>query len=92
MRNHNNQHAPLLLQQLRNLMPPSPLADDKLWVLGPVPALRTKRGGRWRWQYLLQHPSRVRLQHIINGTLALINTIPDSRKVKWVLDVKSIEG
>lgn len=31
-------------------------------------------------------------QHIINGTLALINTIPDSRKVKWVLDVDPIEG
>lgn len=89
---HNNQHAPLFLQQLRNLILSSPLADDKLWVLGPVPALAPKRGGRWRWQILLQHPSRVRLQHIISGTLALINTIPDSRKVKWVLDVDPIEG
>ncbi len=89
---HNNQHAPLFLQQLRNLILASPLADEKLWVLGPVPALAPKRGGRWRWQILLQHPSRVRLQHIINGTLALINTIPDSRKVKWVLDVDPIEA
>ncbi len=32
---HNNQHAPLFLQQLRNLILSSPLADDKLWVLGP---------------------------------------------------------
>lgn len=31
---HNNQHAPLFLQQLRNLILSSPLADDKLWVLG----------------------------------------------------------
>ncbi len=54
---HNNQHAPLFLQQLRNLILSSPLADDKLWVLGPVPALAPKRGGRWRWQILLQHPS-----------------------------------
>ncbi len=89
---HNNQHAPLFLQQLRNLILASPLADEKLWVLGPVPALDTKRGGRWRWQILLQHPSRVRLQHIINGTLALINTIPDSRKVKWVLDVQQLRN
>ena len=87
-----DQITPLFLQQLRNLILASPLADDKLWVLGPVPALAPKRGGRWRWQILLQHPSRVRLQHIINGTLALINTIPDSRKVKWVLDVDPIEG
>ncbi|MGR7358520.1 primosomal protein N' [Klebsiella aerogenes] len=89
---HNNQQAPLFLQQLRNLLQASPLADDKLWVLGPVPALAPKRGGRWRWQILLQHPSRIRLQHIVSGTLALINTLPEARKVKWVLDVDPIEG
>ena len=88
---HNNQHAPMFLQQLRNLIQASPLADDKLWVLGPVPH-GPKRGGRYRSQILLQHPSRIRLQHIVSGTLALINTLPDARKVKWVLDVDPIEG
>ncbi len=72
---HNNQQAPVFLQQLRNLIQASPLSDDKLWILGPVPALAPKRGGRYRWQILLQHPSRIRLQHIISGTLALINTL-----------------
>ncbi|MGS4773624.1 hypothetical protein ACN4GD_28055, partial [Klebsiella pneumoniae subsp. pneumoniae] len=33
-----------------------------------------------------------RLQHIVSGTLALINTLPEARKVKWVLDVDPIEG
>ena len=89
---HNNQDAPQFLQQLRNLIQASPLADDKLWLLGPVPALAPKRGGRWRWQIVLQHPSRLRLQHIVSGALALLNTLPASRKVKWVLDVDPIEG
>ncbi|EGF0778734.1 primosomal protein N' [Salmonella enterica] len=89
---HNNQQAPVFLQQLRNLIQASPLSDDKLWILGPVPALAPKRGGRYRWQILLQHPSRIRLQHIISGTLTLINTLPEARKVKWVLDVDPIEG
>ncbi|XPE63452.1 hypothetical protein ACNKHU_24730 [Shigella flexneri] len=40
----------------------------------------------------MQHPSRALATQIISGTLALINTIPDSRKVKWVLDVHPIEG
>jgi primosomal protein N' (replication factor Y) len=66
--------------------------DNQLWILGPVPALAPKRGGRFRWQILLQHPSRIRLQHIVSGTLALINTLPEARKVKWVLDVDPIEG
>ena len=89
---HNNQQAPLFLQQLRNLLQASPLVDNQLWILGPVPALAAKRGGRFRWQILLQHPSRIRLQHIVSATLALINTLPDARKVKWVLDVDPIEG
>ena len=71
---HNNQQAPLFLQQLRNLLQASPLVDNQLWILGPVPALAPKRGGRFRWQLLLQHPSRIRLQQIVSGTLALINT------------------
>ena len=89
---HNNQQAPLFLQQLRNLLQASPLVDNQLWILGPVPALAPKRGGRYRWQILLQHPSRIRLQHIVSGTLALINTLPEARKVKWVLDVDPIES
>ncbi|XPE40512.1 hypothetical protein ACNKHK_25605 [Shigella flexneri] len=80
----------MFLQQLRNLILASPLADENCG--GPVPALAPKRGGRYRWQILLQHPSRIRLQHIVSGTLALINTLPDARKVKWVLDVDPIEG
>ncbi|POC76363.1 primosomal protein N', partial [Vibrio vulnificus] len=36
---HDNQQAPLFLQQLRNLLEASPLKDDSLWVMGPVPAL-----------------------------------------------------
>ncbi len=52
---HNNQHAPLFLPATTvDLILSSPLADDKLWVLGPVPALAPKRGGRWRWQILLR--------------------------------------
>ncbi|MCB5950260.1 MULTISPECIES: primosomal protein N' [unclassified Enterobacter] len=89
---HNNQQAPLFLQQLRNLLQASPLVDNQLWILGPVPALAPKRGGRFRWQILLQHPSRIRLQHIVSGALVLINTLPEARKVKWVLDVDPIEG
>lgn len=88
----NNQQAALFLQQLRNLLEASPLRDEKLWIMGPVPALQAKRSGRFRWQLLLQHPSRARLQKLISHTLMLINTLPEARKVKWTLDVDPIEG
>ena len=88
----NNQQATLFLQQLRNLLEASPLRDEQLWIMGPVPALQAKRSGRFRWQLLLQHPSRARLQKLISHTLMLINTLPEARKVKWTLDIDPIEG
>ncbi len=56
---HDNQQAPAFLQQLRLLFENHPLRDDNLWIMGPVPALQAKRGGRYRWQLLIQHPSRI---------------------------------
>jgi len=89
---HDNQQSALFLQQLRNLLEASPLKDEGFWVMGPVPALQPKRGGRYRWQLLLQHPSRGVLQRLIKNSLPLINTLPQARKVKWTLDVDPTEG
>ncbi|ACS87547.1 primosomal protein N' [Musicola paradisiaca] len=84
---HDNQQAHVFLQQLRNLLEASPLRDESLWLMGPVPALQPKRAGRFRWQLLLQHPSRSRLQQVIRSSMPLIDTLPQARRVKWVLDV-----
>ncbi|WP_420064335.1 primosomal protein N' [Pectobacterium colocasium] len=89
---HDNQQAALFLQQLRNLLEASPLRDESLWLLGPVPALQPKRAGRFRWQLLLQHPSRARLQKLVRTSMALIGTLPQARKVKWMLDVDPTDG
>lgn len=89
---HDNQQSALFLQQLRNLLEASPLKDEAFWVMGPVPALQPKRGGRYRWQLLLQHPSRALLQRLIKATLPLMGTLPQSRKVKWTLDVDPTES
>ena len=59
--------------------------------MGPVPALQPKRGGRFRWQLLLQHPSRAVLQRLIKNPLPLIGTLPQARKVKWTLDIDPTE-
>lgn len=89
---HDNKQAPLFLHQLRNLVLTSPLVDEACWIPGPVPALQPKRGGRYRWQLLLQHPSRLRLQQLVSATIALMNTLPEARKVKLTVDVDPIEG
>lgn len=89
---HDNQQASAFLHQLRNLLEASPLKDEALWIMGPVPALQAKRSGRYRWQLLLQHPSRSRLQHLLKSSLTLVNTLSLARKVKWMLDIDPTES
>ncbi|WP_370553124.1 primosomal protein N' [Edwardsiella tarda] len=89
---HDNQQANAFLQQLRTLLETHPLRDEGLWLLGPVPALQAKRGGRYRWQLLLQHPSRARLQQLLQATLPLIPTLPAYKRIKWSLDVDPIDS
>ncbi|OON38482.1 primosomal protein N' [Izhakiella australiensis] len=88
----DNQQAALFLQQLRNLLEASPLKDEACWIMGPVPSLQAKRSGRYRWQLLLQHPSRPRLQRLLQSSLPLVATLPQTRKVKWTLDVDPTES
>ncbi len=89
---HDNHQAPLFLQQVRHLLETSAPEEDSLWVMGPVSALQPKRNGRFHWQLLLQHPSRVLLQKLITIWLPSINTLPQARKVKWMLDVDPIDS
>ena len=88
----DNHQAAEFLQQLRNLLEASPLNDKAMWFMGPLPALQPKRSGRWRWQLLLQHPSRQRLQQLLSSSLPLVSTLPAARKVKWTLDIDPTES
>lgn len=89
---HNNQRAPNFLQKMRHWIETSLIKDGSLWILGPAPALHAKRGGRFRWQLLLQHPSRKVLQQLIKNVLSQLSTLPQASKVKWTIDVDPIDG
>lgn len=88
---HDNCQAGLFLDQLRQLLDTSPLRDNALQLMGPIPALVSKRGGRFIWQLLLSHPSRQLLQHLVAASLPLVGTLSQARKVKWSLDVDPID-
>lgn len=88
----NSQQADDFLRQLRNIFITSPLANNQFWMMGPIPAIQAKRNGRWRWQLLLQHPSRQQLQKLIQVSLPLIEQLPLSKKVKWTIDIDPTES
>ncbi|MCR3755916.1 MAG: primosome factor N' [Sodalis sp. Psp] len=87
---HDNRQAGLFLDQLRQLLNVSPLSDNTLRLMGPIPELVSKRRGRFLWQLLLSHPSRLLLQRLVAASLPLIDTLSQARKVKWSLDVDPI--
>ncbi|MGL4861058.1 MAG: primosomal protein N', partial [Enterobacteriaceae bacterium] len=89
---HDNQQAQAFLMQVRELLQTDSTQDTQLWILGPVPALQPKRGGRFRWHLLLQHSSRSKLQHLLTATRASIANLPTARKVKWSLDVDPLDN
>lgn len=88
---HDSQPAPLFLQQVRTLLENNRLNDQALWIMGPTPALQAKRNGYYRWQLLLQHPSRGHLQQLLAEIIPLAKALPHARKVKWLLDVDPID-
>ncbi|AIN47067.1 primosomal protein N' [Candidatus Palibaumannia cicadellinicola] len=89
---HDNNQAELFLDQLRQLLDDHPGHDKALLLMGPIPALAPKRCGRFRWQLLLSHPSRLQLQRLVTTILPLVGTLSQARKVKWSLDVDPIDS
>lgn len=89
---HNNQDSKQFLQKVRHYISEHPQSDTRLWILGPAPSIQAKRGGRFRWQLLLQHPSRGYLQQFAAQLLLELQSQPESRKVKWNIDVDPTDG
>ncbi|PPI88026.1 primosomal protein N' [Candidatus Pantoea edessiphila] len=89
--NFDSQKAVKLLQKLRCLLENYSLNDKFIWFMGPLPSLQPKKNRRWRWNLLIQHPSRKYLQKLINKSLPLIYTMPEARKVKLNLDIDPTE-
>ncbi|MXP67924.1 primosomal protein N' [Pantoea sp. Aalb] len=88
----DNCQAETFLTQLRSMLEINPNKDKKTWLMGPIPSLTPKKNGRWRWQLLIQHPSRQHLQLLIKCSLLFIYTLPITRKIKWLIDIDPIES
>lgn len=77
-----NGELPLaFLQQVQQL------SDSGLQAWGPVPAPMEKRAGRFRAHLLLQSARRGALHEALARLIPLIEALPESRKVRWSVDV-----
>lgn len=85
---HEENSVQQFLQQVRQTLAASPIQQDESHIMGPMPAAMAKRAGRYRWQLLIQAPSRKVMQQWLTVALPAIHQLPLSRKVRWSLDVE----
>lgn len=71
------------LQQVKRDIAP------ELQILGPMPAPFSKKAGQYRWQLLLQHPSRATLHQVL--TAFGRDQADQATKVRWILDVDPLD-
>jgi len=60
-------------------------------VYGPAPATMERLGGRHRGQVLLQSERRGPLHELVGELIAQIRQWPESRRVRWSVDVDPLE-
>jgi len=82
--------APLaFLEGARRLA--EPLAGQDLEILGPATAPMERRAGVYRAQLLLHAPSHAPLQRLLARWLPSVEELPETRRVRWALDVDPLE-
>lgn len=87
----NNQSAPQFLQKIADLLK-AKFSDEAFWILGPAPANQAKRAGYNRWQLLLQHTQRNKLQSALSQLVIEIESWPETKNLRWSIDVDPIDG
>jgi primosomal protein N' (replication factor Y) len=66
-------------------------AKGKVSLLGPAPAPMQRRGDRFRAQLLLQAATPSQLQTFLSAWITQLDDLPESRKVRWSVDVDPLE-
>jgi len=66
-------------------------ARHQVKCIGPIPALMTRRIGRYRAQLCLIGPDTHKLRSVLREAMPAIESIKSTQKVKWVVDVDALD-
>ena len=67
------------------------LRAARIEIIGPLPAIMTRRGGYWRFQLWLQAPDRAALAGHLSARIKALHDLPAARKVRWHVDMDALE-
>ncbi|TDK27533.1 primosomal protein N' [Luteimonas aestuarii] len=66
-------------------------ASDRVDINGPMPAPMPRRAGMHRAQLALSAATRRDLHHALDHAVPALHALPESRKVRWSLDVDPLD-
>ncbi len=78
-----------LLIAIKNVL--SQYNQDNVALMGPVPAVMERRGGRYRAQLLMLTPHKKALHILLDHALPAISKLPAARKHRWSLDIDPVD-
>ncbi len=78
-----------LLMEIKNIL--SQYNQESVTLMGPVPAVMERRGGRYRAQLLLLTPHKKALHILLDQALPTISSLPAARKHRWSLDIDPVD-
>jgi primosomal protein N' (replication factor Y) len=67
------------------------LMKSPLVVMGPAPSPMERLSGRYRAQLLIRSPDRMQLHSRLARLVRKIESLPESRRVRWSVDVDPVE-
>jgi primosomal protein N' (replication factor Y) (superfamily II helicase) len=59
-------------------------------LLGPAPAVYTKKAGKYRYQLYLESNTRIHLHQLLDRSLPAIDKLKSANRVKWRMEVDPI--
>jgi len=65
--------------------------DEAVAMLGPVDAPMPKKAGMYRSHLVMISTERSRLHRMLDAGLGLVRGLPESRKVRWSLDIDPMD-
>lgn len=60
---------------------------DSVNLLGPIPAMMEKKGGRYRQMVIISADSRQLVHRELQHRVKIIEALPDAKKIRWSIDV-----
>lgn len=62
-----------------------------LQVVGPLTGMMERKAGKFRMQLMLQAPTRSALSQLMQWAIGELDAWPETRRVRWVVDVDPID-